>query len=265
MGMCESKKGDGEWKSQICFDPRADGNDSLVYVTDDELRHKLKELVDSTERIEMAYVYKVPLTDAQITDLFLHHSYVILDTSKWWWSIEKNSEGNITSYLWPFKFDSFTLGITIQRVKSFDSVCYKYRQKQRVNNIWNGNSPTKIKEDAGVITLEELIDWLYCSDALNKKYSWKSSNCQHFSNALFKKVTGNQSFMDDYINQSFGGGRRAGGGFGSGNGFGFGGGPMRGSGFMRGARSGPYDRSWGFNGDFGSFDCPMRGFVGNCF
>ena len=99
MGLCESKKGDGEWKSQICFDPRADGNDSLVYVTDDELRHKLKELVDSTERIEMAYVYKVPLTDAQITDLFLHHSYVILDTSKWWWSIEKNSEGNITSYL----------------------------------------------------------------------------------------------------------------------------------------------------------------------
>ena len=81
---------------------------------------------------------------------------------------------------------SILLGITIQRADNFNSVCYEYRQRKRTNNIWR--EPTLIKEDSGVITLEELIDWLYYSDELNKKYSWISSNCQHFSIAVFEKV-----------------------------------------------------------------------------
>ena len=89
MEFCQSRSKGSEWKSRICFVPKAHENDSKVYVTDDEL----KDLVDASEEIREVSIYKVPLTDVQVTDFIFHHAYVILKTNKWWWSIEKNSEG----------------------------------------------------------------------------------------------------------------------------------------------------------------------------
>ena len=62
MGSSQSStsKG-GEWSSQIYFDPRADGNDSIARISDDELKTKFKELIDPSEKILNVSVYKSPL------------------------------------------------------------------------------------------------------------------------------------------------------------------------------------------------------------
>ena len=97
MESLQSRSKGSEWKSRICFVPKAHENGSMVYVTDDELKCKLKNLVDSSEEIKEVFIYKVPLTDVQITDIIFHHAYVVLKTNKWWWSIEKNTEGTSTN------------------------------------------------------------------------------------------------------------------------------------------------------------------------
>ena len=100
-----------------------------------------------------------------------------------------------------YLFHSFLSGITIQRARDFESVCCQYRQRKRSNNIWN-DEPTLLRKHLGIITLEDLIDWLYESDELNKRYDVGMSNCQHFSEALFKKVSKNFGFRSKFYNQS---------------------------------------------------------------
>lgn len=89
---------------------------------------------------------------------------MVFETDKWWWSIEKNSEG-----------------ITIQRSKKKDFVKDHYRRKKRPSSC------TLMQEDECKYDLMELVGWLYQSDQLNKKYNVTTSNCKHFAKELFDK------------------------------------------------------------------------------
>lgn len=49
-------------------------------------------LIDYSANILNIWVFKNPLSDWQRTQLFLNHQFVVIETTNWWWSIEKNSE-----------------------------------------------------------------------------------------------------------------------------------------------------------------------------
>ena len=167
MGSSSSTSGGKsgeEWKSKIYFDPEADSSKGAEYqITDDELRTRMNELIDN-ETIRKIFVYKVSLYGWQLTNMIMFHAFVLIETDKWWWSIEKNSEG-----------------ITIQRSKKLKFVKDCYRRESR---------PSKcilLEEDGCHYDLMELIDWLYLSDQLNKRYDLYNNNCKHFAAAVFNK------------------------------------------------------------------------------
>jgi hypothetical protein len=86
----------------------------------------------------------------------------VLETSDWWWSIEKNTEG-----------------ITIQRSKHITYVRDNYRRNKRLTPVAEMNS------DKGRMKMKDLVEFLYKKDELNKTYNVLSENCQDFSKRIF--------------------------------------------------------------------------------
>ncbi|CAG0919740.1 unnamed protein product [Notodromas monacha] len=122
-------------------------------------------LIDCDEEIREIRIYGEKLFAWQLTAFLMYHSYVVLETNQWWWSLEKNGEG-----------------ITIQRSKQFDYVKRKYRRKER-----NGN--WLIESDTGRMTMKSLVDWLYENDELNRRYDVgdNDKNCKGFAKRVFDK------------------------------------------------------------------------------
>jgi hypothetical protein len=164
MGLGESKSGTkGEdWKSEIYFDPRSDSSSGPDYrITDSQLRQRLRELIDVSEEIVKITVYKEDLWDWQLTRLMAYHTFVVLETNEWWWSIEKNAQG-----------------ITIQRSKDWEYVAKRYRRNTRKDT-------GLMNQDTGRYKMEDLVEWIYKEDELNKRYHFLESNCQGFAKRIF--------------------------------------------------------------------------------
>ena len=158
------------WKGQVYFDPEADGNMPIQMISDSELQSKLMNLIDADEKILNVVLCKTPLNESQTTNALLCHVYVYFETNKFWWSIEKNSEG-----------------ITIQRAKNLDSVKNRYRQTLRCKtSYWE---PEEIIADEGRGTMKDLVEFLWRKDFLNKTYNGLFSNCKHFAKRVFDKVS----------------------------------------------------------------------------
>ena len=165
-----TKKG-ADWKYNIYFDPEADKIREVSYqFTDEELISKLEDLLDSGDSITKVTVYKVPLSEVQWTNALLYHAFVVFETRRGWWSIEKNSDG-----------------LTIQRSRELDAVKEMYRQNRRIkSSYW---SIQKMKSDKGSQNMRNLIYWLWKKDWLNREHHVTKSNGQHFADAVFKYVS----------------------------------------------------------------------------
>ena len=164
--VSSSSSGNREaWTSKIYFAPQADiQNPSIRTYNDGELRTELANIIDVDEDILNVSIWKCNLFSWQLTNVFVFHAYVVFETDKFWWSVEKNNEG-----------------ITIQRAKNSGSVKYWYRNTLR-------KSTSEIITDRGRRTMKNLIDFIYIQDELNKEYSFTSSNCKHFAKKLFDEV-----------------------------------------------------------------------------
>ena len=171
MGSDNSKFGKTgeEWKAEIYFDPESDKSSGPDHrITDAELRQRLKELIDVDEEIQNISVYKEDLWDWQVSRLMAYHTFVLLETDSWWWSIEKNDEG-----------------ITIQRSKKWEYVAKQYRRKERRNS-------DLMEQDTGRYKMMDLVDWIYKKDELNKRYHFLESNCQGFAKRIFDEFAKNK-------------------------------------------------------------------------
>lgn len=116
--MPKGKKG-GRWRNQVVFDPKAHKNSGSIYtIDDDSLVEDMSELIDDSERIRQIWVYKNPLSGWQLTQWFLNHQFVVLETVNWWWSIEKDGQK-----------------ILIQRSKTLHGVRDYVPQKRRITPI----------------------------------------------------------------------------------------------------------------------------------
>ena len=167
-----SGKGSGEWRSRVYFDPESDkSSGSHYFLSDAKLRTRLEELIECDEEIQNIWVYSHPLYEWQLTAILMYHAFVVLETDKWWWSIEKNDEG-----------------ITIQRSKYLEFVKERYRRGKRVMPI------KERQQDSGRMNMKDLINWLYEEDELNQGYMFNIQhfNCQGFAKRVFDHFARNK-------------------------------------------------------------------------
>jgi hypothetical protein len=156
----------------LYFDPKADEPKGDGYwITDEELRDKLSNLVDVSENIDEVMHYSNPLYSWQVSNAMFHHAFIVFQTNNWWWSIEKNNEG-----------------VTIQRSKKLESVRDMYRRVKRTTGITSLTDIILVKKSSGCTKIKELINYLWRKDYLNQEYGVLSYNCQHFADLIFKRI-----------------------------------------------------------------------------
>lgn len=153
----------GKWNHTLYFGDFSTGN--IHSIKNNELIQKSEDIVGSKEEILSVFAYKTPLLSAQLTMFFSYHLYIVFETKKWFWSIEKDGEG-----------------ITIQRSKNYSFVRYIYLNKYRqlLSKF--------VKADVGKNSVGDLIRWLYNEDELNKPYNVVSSNCKAFAKRVFDYI-----------------------------------------------------------------------------
>ena len=161
-----SSSGEGEWTNKIYFDPEADKSEGSDYkISDEDLKKKMTDLIEGEENIKIIYAYECPIWGWQWSHNYLAHKFIVLETDKWWWSIEKNAEG-----------------ITIQRSKKLGYIKDRYRRNLRPKPV------DEMKWDIGQRTMKELVEFLYKEDELHKRYNVFSQNCKHFAERIFDEI-----------------------------------------------------------------------------
>ncbi|KAH3801663.1 hypothetical protein DPMN_155321 [Dreissena polymorpha] len=155
----------GKWKNKLYFESTDKCGTIRHTLKDKDLTTDLKRLVGEDEMITYVTAYKVPLSEMQFTQNVFYHMFIVFETRKWFWSIEKQSDV-----------------ITLQRKKNKDAVKNKCRRKKRNDGREFMNC------DCGNISVHSLIDWLYKKDELDKPYHFLLRNCKHFARAVFNKV-----------------------------------------------------------------------------
>ena len=158
-----STSGSQSYKKRVYFDPNSNKSSGADYFIDDnELQERMEEIIED-EKIEKVLVVKEALSSAQLTQIMLYHAFVVIETEKWWWSLEKNSEG-----------------VTVQRSKDMDYVYRYYRRTKR-------NSPSTVIKDDGRSSMTDLVDFLYTKNLVYKDYSLATENCKDFTKKIFDK------------------------------------------------------------------------------
>ena len=162
-GKSDAKTGK-RWTRRVKFHPFSGERSGETYIIKDgSLIEQMTDLIDDSEMIKQIVVYKCPLFSWQWTQLFLNHQFVVLDTNKWWWSIEKNDKH-----------------ILLQRSKSLSCVRDIRSQTKR-------NTPLKqVRYGKRCKSMKDLVRFLYNRDELNKHYDWIYDNCKNFAERVFE-------------------------------------------------------------------------------
>lgn len=165
-----SSGGGNQHIGKLYFDPKADLPGDGYFITDAELRERLGELVEESEKILEVRYYIHPLYGWQLMKNLLHHAFIVFETDKWWWSIEKNE-----------------LGVTIQRSKEIEFVRDKFRRQDRTTDLFGGGIKCE-KKYKGSHTLQELISHIYKQNYLNEDYNVVSNNCKDFADKIYQFI-----------------------------------------------------------------------------
>ena len=161
----------GHWQKQVALDQNADqafNSDNLIRIVHDSLlkiyNFEIQDLIDIWENILTIGVYKCPLKEWQLVQVLDCHQFVVIQTTNWWYSIEKN--------------DKF---IYIQRAKNLTNVqCYISGDQRKTDIL-------QISVDCGKGTMRDLIGFLYTNNELNIGYDILFCNCQAFAKRIFDK------------------------------------------------------------------------------
>lgn len=177
MSLIELKS---TWTGEIYFDPDCNSSDEIIYpIRDEELRKKMKKLVDRHEKILEVFLYYTPLSEslpAAVSGVGANHHFVVFRTDNHWWSIEKNA-----------------VCLALQRCTDEDPVLSRYRRKER-------NKPVKPKETSvGRRTMGDFINWLWRNDELNCDYHLLLDNCQAFATLVFDELTDTRGSLLRYF------------------------------------------------------------------
>ena len=161
-----------QWTSRLFFDQNCDERCSSggFELTEEEFVSTLNRII-SDEKILGVAMWKQPLSDYQLIDFLLYHSFIVLETNEWWWSIEKNTEG-----------------LTMQRCKDPEKVIKYYRRRPR-NAGWKWLTDIREMKSTQLLDadskLSSFYDTLYKNNELRITYHWHNDNCKHFAQRLY--------------------------------------------------------------------------------
>lgn len=148
------------WKGKISF---VDWYSNDTITMDDE------SLDETVLNIELC---KCKLSGLQLSQLFLNHQFLILETKYWWWSIEKDGEG-----------------IVIQRSKRKADV-----QGTRTDGTPRPEPILRMNYhdigDKGV-SIKSIMNFI-ADEELHVGYHWFYANCQSFAQKLYNAILNSQ-------------------------------------------------------------------------
>lgn len=120
--------------------------------------------IDHSEKLKEMRLYKVPLVEWQLTQVVFNHQFVVIGSSSWWWSIERNIDK-----------------ILLQRNK-LPVVVRDYNEGScRISPV------VQIKRGDCRGTMEDLIEFLHCKRELKTGYDLVTNNCQQFADRVFNR------------------------------------------------------------------------------
>ena len=153
----------GEWTSQLCtYFYKENGENEVNYYSLQKCVQDLHRITTSEEIKEIG-CYRCPIFRNGEENLLVYHQFVLIKTTNWYWSIEKDSEK-----------------ILLQRSKTEDDVKKRREDKDR-------RTPVKIMDiNEGKGSMIDVIKFI-CEAELDKNYYLVSDNCQHFAERLFNQ------------------------------------------------------------------------------
>ena len=146
----------------------------LVFYTGSETHHfdhycltekmSAHEGIDRSEILQKMWLYKKPLMEWQLTQFVCNHQFVVIDSSRWYWSIERDSKK-----------------LLLQRNKRLSVV------KDYEEGCPRSDSVVEIKRGHCRGTMEGLIEFLHYKEELKNEYHWMFNNCKTFANSVFNE------------------------------------------------------------------------------
>ena len=116
--------------------------------------------------------FSTPLSKWQVGFADASHSFIVMETRDWYWSMEKVTDA-----------------IIVQRSRECDKVLlYQRGEKRETRWLWGWSRPSLFFERNPSIT-KTTGDIVYCLwTAIFEKYNLLTSNCKQFSDKLFEEV-----------------------------------------------------------------------------
>ena len=114
--------------------------------------------------------YKAPLSGIRLQEeLLLFHSFVVIETERWWYSIEVSDKN-----------------ILIQRSKCEEDVVQRREGKKRFTNFLGGHDWEGHEETIPGKTFRDVLEFLYRKDWLNQRYDFLARNCKDLARDIFE-------------------------------------------------------------------------------
>ena len=178
-GKKEAKSGQN-WKSQVHFvyDPLVWGSQfkpRTLEFDNGSLTKTVRTIwTKSSQQILEIWVYKCYLRNMpQVTNIFLNHQFVVIKSTNYWWSIEKDDRRIII-------YRSQVQGNVLNFVDAIDQHGEHLTIQRRL-------PVTELSHDKGRPgkTMQDLVDFLNNENELYKPYKLLDDNCQDFAKRIF--------------------------------------------------------------------------------
>ena len=181
MGLSSSLASSGGDKiGTLYLDLESDQSSGSYYtISDDDLLQRFDEIAGTDpEKIVQIKVYATPLHSWQATLGIMYHAYVVLETDKWFYSLEKTDKN-----------------IAMQRSKYLSHV-RDMRERERRNTEVVSDRPRCLERAHGKGTVRDVMKYLYRKDLLHKEYCLFNANCKHLAKIIFDKFNSQEKTYD---------------------------------------------------------------------
>ena len=139
----------------------------LVYLSD---RGAIERWMNTEDPIVKIEYCRTPLGGWQVSSLILHHSFLVLKTRDWWWSVEKMPDA-----------------IIVQRSRDYEKVfLYQKGVKRETGLFWKRPTIDYERNPKEVKTVEDVVYCLWT--AIFEKYNLLMANCRDFARDLFAEL-----------------------------------------------------------------------------
>ena len=176
----DRKKQHDDHLGTLHFNLNRENNDDWVTIHHDDLIQESKKLKLDTEphKIRRIQVYETPLSSVQLSAKFLFHSFTIMETDSWYYSIETSK-----------------MNITMQRAKDKRLLLENFEDEKRPHTLLR-SGPKCVRDASGKGTIHDLLQYLYDRNRLNLQYHLLVENCKDLAKWLFDKFNSEGKIYD---------------------------------------------------------------------